>query len=832
MGREHLLLQSNRFSALSPYLDELTPSEPAALDAPACISLDRHGGERVFSLGAHTLEHEVPRQHILGVALQGRGEDAPPSALSGDSEGVSVGKAPHAHKGGTPKSCTAPCLPGGDPKYFAAVTLRSGRGRVKAGKGQPSRVQHKRLVVSPSATVPLGPPYGPPPPPPTVASSTQPPPPPPPPPGVDAQGTAWRLHSATDPAISPSHTSSHLPPPPPLPITPDYYTLTPDTFDEVVKHTGRQPTLDLLGLPTSNIPSHVAAITHSTLPAALTCDLKDHSVLIFAPEQHTHLFLDKYLAAKHLRHPNLNATLILLRSQISAFKHKLVGWHRVARLRAGKHTLFHHTSTPSPEATSSTTPTSTTSTTTITGSRDLVVFTDVLPVDLASDLPRYHLQDPSITMTFAGKISGAAATVGTDTFAGGPGYIHPTFVAANRLFTRPHAATVILGDGATEVQCTEECGVYLQLGAFTTKVWLLVLSVPEPFDVLLGDVWLRQHGVRLLYDKLMMEVITPKRRFTVKSIHAPKTVSYTRKPPPVVPPVSCENVSHVPESNVLVSDAPSTSEPPDLRRLNYHQLKRSSRKGHQLVLCVVSCDGVVPVESSPSVDHPDLTEAHKKELQTILDDFSDVFGDVLTSTAPVHPDMPEVIPIIPGSKIPNRPLYRYSPMEQAEIEKQVQTMLKHKLIEPSTSPYGAPVLLVKKPDGSWRFCVDYRALNAVTVKNGHALPRIDDLLDKLQGAKYFTSMDLLQGFYQLPLLDSDKPKTAFKTTFGHYQFRVVSMGLSNSPSVFQRVMNQIFAKQLNKYCLVYIDDILVFSKTPEEHLMHLRDASNVPQVSC
>ena len=146
--------------------------------------------------------------------------------------------------------------------------------------------------------------------------------------------------------------------------------------------------------------------------------------------------------------------------------------------------------------------------------------------------------------------------------------------------------------------------------------------------------------------------------------------------------------------------------------------------------------------------------------------------------------MPEVIPTPDFLKIPNRPLRRYSPIEQSEIERQVQEMLEQGIIEPSTSPYGSPVLLVKKPDGSWRFCVDYRALNAVTVKNGFPLPRIDDLLDKIQGAQYFSSIDLLQGFFQLPLNPSDKPKTAFKTSFGHYQFRVVSMGLSNASSVF------------------------------------------------
>jgi Reverse transcriptase (RNA-dependent DNA polymerase) len=185
--------------------------------------------------------------------------------------------------------------------------------------------------------------------------------------------------------------------------------------------------------------------------------------------------------------------------------------------------------------------------------------------------------------------------------------------------------------------------------------------------------------------------------------------------------------------------------------------------------------------------------------------------------------MPEVIPIIPGSKIPNRPMFRYSPQESAAIEAEVKKLLEQKIIQPSTSPYGASVLLVKKPDGSWRFCVDYRALNAVTVKNSYPLPRIDDLLDKIQGAKFFSSMDLLLGFYQLQLRDSDKPKTAFKTTMGLYEFRCVAMGISNGPSVMQSMMSHIFRHALNKHILIYLDDLLIFSRTEEEHLRHIRD---------
>jgi len=226
-------------------------------------------------------------------------------------------------------------------------------------------------------------------------------------------------------------------------------------------------------------------------------------------------------------------------------------------------------------------------------------------------------------------------------------------------------------------------------------------------------------------------------------------------------------------------------------------------------------------EPTPPKD-PEIEQHILADLDKILSDHSAIFGDKLYQKSDPLPFMPELIPIIEGSKPTNRPMYRYAPAEIEEIKKQVTAMLEQGLIEHSTSPYGAPVLLVKKPDGTWRFCVDYRALNAITVKNSHPLPRIDDLLDTLQGAKYFSSMDLLQGFYQLPIKESDKEKTAFKTPFGLYHFKVVSMGLSNAPSVFQRVMNHIFKDFIGKFVAIYLDDILIYSKTQEEHLQHIK----------
>ena len=185
--------------------------------------------------------------------------------------------------------------------------------------------------------------------------------------------------------------------------------------------------------------------------------------------------------------------------------------------------------------------------------------------------------------------------------------------------------------------------------------------------------------------------------------------------------------------------------------------------------------------------------------------------------------------IRPGHKPPFRPIYRLSPVELAEVENQVTELLKNGLIEPSSSPYGAPVLFVTKKDGSLRMCIDYRALNKITVKNKYPMPRTDQLLDVLSGAQVFSSLDLQSGYHQIRIPKGDISKTAFRTPFGHYQFKVLSFGLTNAPATFQAAMNGIFRPLLGKCVVVYIDDILVFSKTHEEHAKHLRQVLQILQ---
>ncbi|GJR92829.1 putative reverse transcriptase domain-containing protein [Tanacetum coccineum] len=227
------------------------------------------------------------------------------------------------------------------------------------------------------------------------------------------------------------------------------------------------------------------------------------------------------------------------------------------------------------------------------------------------------------------------------------------------------------------------------------------------------------------------------------------------------------------------------------------------------------CQGFLASVMDTSLESPNI------ENLSVVREFADVFPDELPGLPPAR-EIEFGIELIPGAEPISKAPYRMAPIELKELKEQLQEMLENGFIRPSVSPWGAPVLFVKKKDGSMRLCIDYRELNRITIRNRYPLPRIDDLFDQLQGAKYFSKIDLRSGYHQLHVKEQDISKTAFRTHYGHYEFLVMPFGLTNAPAVFMNLMNRIFHEYLDKFVIVFIDDILVYSKSEEEHEQHLR----------
>jgi hypothetical protein len=215
-----------------------------------------------------------------------------------------------------------------------------------------------------------------------------------------------------------------------------------------------------------------------------------------------------------------------------------------------------------------------------------------------------------------------------------------------------------------------------------------------------------------------------------------------------------------------------------------------------------------------------ITDIKVKDIPVVCE-YPDVFPDDLPGMPPDR-DIEFIIELQPvTAPISKRP-YCMPPNELAELKIQLQDLLDKGFICPSASPWGCPALFVKKKDNSLRLCVDYRPLNAVTIKNKYPLPRIDILFDHLAGAKVFSKIDLRSGYHQIKIKPCDIPKTAFSTRYGLYKYLVMSFGLTNAPAYFMYLMNSVFMPELDKFIVVFIDDILIYSKTKEDHANHIR----------
>ena len=224
-------------------------------------------------------------------------------------------------------------------------------------------------------------------------------------------------------------------------------------------------------------------------------------------------------------------------------------------------------------------------------------------------------------------------------------------------------------------------------------------------------------------------------------------------------------------------------------------------------------------KTTPRVDAQPVPDP--QQLAGLLTEFADVFAPLPAGLPPAR-KVDHAIKLEPGAEPAWRPSYRMSPLELQEVKKQLDDLLAKGWIQPSVSPYGAPILFVRKKEGSLRMCVDYRALNKQTIKNRYPLPRTDELLDQLHGAAGFSKIDLQSGYHQVRVAEEDVYKTAFRTRYGHFEFKVLPFGLTNAPATFMSFMHDVLRPYLDEFVVVFLDDILIFSKNEAEHLAHLK----------
>ena len=365
-----------------------------------------------------------------------------------------------------------------------------------------------------------------------------------------------------------------------------------------------------------------------------------------------------------------------------------------------------------------------------------------------------------------------------------------------------YAGRVVLADGVQQVFSSGVIQLNLLMGELSFHICATVIPMVK-YNVILGMPWLYKYSPTIDFRSNIVAFQEFGKSFTAID----------------------ESLQGVLPLSLKQSEECAPQNFPDLDVISVKEAKQVLKNGG--VCLVVSVNSVVDSDSQhlASIESVNIEcdDSKKQGLMAVLQKHSKTFPDSLPNCLPPFREVNHDITIEQGHQPPSRLPYRLSRPELDELQKQLNDLLKRGFLEPSKSPFGAAVFFVKKADGTLRLVCDWRKLNKITIKTQACLPSIDDLFDAVQGSKYFTKLDLMSGYHQVCVNPQDIPKTAINTPFGHYQFTVMGFGLTNAPATFMALMNAVLRPFLRRCVVVFLDDILIYSKSWENHLQDIDD---------
>ncbi|CAF5087292.1 unnamed protein product, partial [Rotaria sp. Silwood1] len=393
--------------------------------------------------------------------------------------------------------------------------------------------------------------------------------------------------------------------------------------------------------------------------------------------------------------------------------------------------------------------------------------------------------DKSSLLFLDGKVNDYQARILIDCGAS-HNFISENFVKCHDLPTSSVASvSVAVANGIKSYIGQALVNFELQLDQFNDRIalaYIFPIKSDANYDLILGLPWLFKNNPHIDWKKRTITITSNHEKYLFKSTNSYKTTI---------------------KDNIV-----DTIEGIDNFLINAKQLSRCKQIYLVTIKMTSNC-------------YTDTSSPMNKQINQLLQKFTDVFPADLTELPP-HRDIDHEIKIFDNALPPSQQPFRMSQPELTELIRQLELLLEKGFILPSKSPYAAPVLFAKKKDGTLRMCVDYRALNKITIKNKYPIPRIDEMLDQLNGAKIFSRLDLRSGYHQIRIKDEDIEKTAFRTRYGSFEFVVLPFGLTNAPPTFMRLMNSIFHKYLDVFVIIYLDDILVYSKKEQDHYHHIK----------